>query len=62
MNYSKGILSEVIKSTLLTFASFTLFDLFIQGYSNYHSFILSVFLALFSAYYFFFKDNATTVN
>ncbi|WP_193755622.1 hypothetical protein [Psychromonas sp. psych-6C06] len=51
MTYNKIIVSEAMKSTFLTLALFTLFDLFIQGYSNYHNWIICLYIVLFSVYY-----------
>ena len=52
MNYSKSIISEVMKSTFLTIASFMLFDIFIQGYSAYHNWVLPLLTTLSAGYYF----------
>ncbi len=51
MTYNKIIVSEAIQSTFLTLALFTLFDLIIQGYSNYHNWIIAFYVTLFSLYY-----------
>ncbi|MCP4321128.1 MAG: hypothetical protein GY951_17775 [Psychromonas sp.] len=51
MTYSKIIVSEAMKSTFITLALFTMFDLVIQGYSNYHNWIITFYIALFSLYY-----------
>lgn len=51
MNYSKAVLREVIKSTFLTLALFTLFDIFIQGYSTYHTWVLTFFIAVFCSFH-----------
>ena len=50
MNYSKVIISEVMKSTFLTLALFILFDIIIQGYSAYHNWVLTILTGVFSAY------------
>lgn len=50
MTYSKTIVSEAMKSTFLTVALFTLFDLLIQGYSNYHNWIITFYVTLLSLY------------
>ena len=51
MNYSKSIISEVMKSTLSTIASFILSDIHIQGYSAYQNWVLSLLTALSAGYY-----------
>lgn len=49
MLYGKSTFDELIKSTLVTLSLFTLFDILIQGYLNYHSlFISGVILGLIS--------------
>jgi len=48
---SKIIVSEAINSSFLTLALFTLFDLVIQGYNNYHNWIISFYVMLFGIYY-----------
>lgn len=55
MTYNKIIVSEAMKSTFLTLALFTLFDIAIQGYSDYHHWIITLYLASFSLYYFIAK-------
>ena len=55
MDNSKNLVNEAMKITLLTLALFTLFDLLIQGYSNYHNWIITFYVALFSLYYFISK-------
>jgi len=52
---SKIFISEAVKSTFLTLALFTIFDLIIQGYNNYHNWIISLYFSLFSVYYFIAK-------
>jgi len=52
MDNSKTLVNEAMKITLLTLALFTFFDLLIQGYSNYHNWIITFYIALFSVYYF----------
>lgn len=42
MMKSRVIISEVITSTLLTFLLFITFDVLIQGYSDYHSWVFSI--------------------
>ncbi|GLS92674.1 hypothetical protein GCM10007916_37460 [Psychromonas marina] len=51
MTYNKIIVSEAMKSTFLTTALFTLFDITIQGYSDYHNWIISFYVGAFSLYY-----------
>lgn len=51
MTYSKVIVNEILKSLFLTIALFAVFDIVIQGYSNYHDWIITFYLALFSLYY-----------
>lgn len=51
MTYNKIIVSEAMKSSFLTVALFILFDLLIQGYSNYHDWIITFYIALFGLYY-----------
>jgi len=48
---SKIVVSEAVNSTFLTLALFTLFDLIIQGYSNYHNWIISLYIMSFAIYY-----------
>lgn len=55
MTYSKLIVNEAMKSTFLTLALFTIFDIFIQGYSNYHDWLISLYLASYGVYYFIAK-------
>jgi hypothetical protein len=55
MTYSKIVITEAIKSTFLTLALFTLFDIAIQGYSNYHDWIISLYFATFGLYLFISK-------
>lgn len=47
MTNNKTIVSEVMKSTLITLALFTLFDIAVQGYNNYHNWIISFYIVLF---------------
>lgn len=51
MTYNKIIVSEAMKSTFLTLALFTLFDIVIQGYSDYHNWVIGLYLASLSLYY-----------
>jgi len=51
MTYNRVVISEAITSTFLTAALFMLFDLLIQGYSNYHNWIITFYVALFGLYY-----------
>lgn len=51
MTYNKTIVNEAMKSTFLTVALFIIFDLLIQGYSNYHNWVITFYVALFSLYY-----------
>jgi len=56
MTYNKKfIVNEAMKSTFLSIALFTLFDIYIQGYSDYHNWLISAYVALFSLYFFFIK-------
>lgn len=55
MTYNKIIVSEAMKSTFLTLALFTLFDIVIQGYSDYHNGVVSLYIASLSLYYFIAK-------
>ena len=48
----KKIVIEAMKSTFLSIALFTAFDIVIQGYSNYHDWIISAYMLIFSIYYF----------
>lgn len=41
---SRAIISEVITSTLLTLLLFIVFDVLIQGHSDYHNWIFSTLL------------------
>ena len=50
MTYNKTIVNESMKSTFLTVALFMLFDLIIQGYSNYHNWIITFYVILFGLY------------
>ncbi|WP_157822420.1 hypothetical protein [Psychromonas sp. Urea-02u-13] len=50
MTYNRIIVSEAMKSSFLTVALFILFDLLIQGYSNYHNWIITFYIALFGLY------------
>ncbi|WP_026339452.1 hypothetical protein [Psychromonas ossibalaenae] len=52
MNY---IFHEVIKSTYLTLALAVLFDLFIQGYSAYHNWVISAFVGVYAVYHIVFR-------
>lgn len=51
MTYSKIIVTETMKITLLTLALFSLFDLFTKGYSNYHNWIIAFYTLVLSFYY-----------
>ena len=51
MNHSPSLISEILKSTFLTITSFTLFDLLIQGYSDYHSWMLPILSSIGISYY-----------
>lgn len=51
MTYSKIIVTESMKITLLTLALFSLFDLLIKGYSNYHNWIIAFYVITLSTYY-----------
>ena len=51
MSYNKTLVSEAMKTTFLTLALFTIFDLIIHGYSNYHDWIITFSMVLFSLYY-----------
>jgi len=51
MNYSPSLISEILKSTFLTITSFTLFDLLVQGYSDYHAWILPILSSIAASYY-----------
>ena len=52
MTYSKIIVVEALKSTFLSVALFTLFDILIQGYSNYHDWVICIYLMAISVCYF----------
>jgi hypothetical protein len=51
MNHSPSLISEILKSTFLTITSFTFFDLFIQGYSDYHNWMLPLLTSIATSYY-----------
>lgn len=55
MSNSRIIVSEIMKTTFLILVFFTFFDLLIQGYSNYHNWTFTFYIALFSLYYFLSK-------
>ena len=51
MYYAQSVINEIVKSTFLTIVFFTLFDIFIQGYSNYHNWILPILATMATTYY-----------
>ncbi|WP_413700775.1 hypothetical protein ACLKMH_02760 [Psychromonas sp. KJ10-10] len=51
MTYSKLIVNEILKTLFLTIALFALFDIVSHGYSNYHNWVVTFYLASFSLYY-----------
>lgn len=51
MKDNKEIVSQVIKSTFLTLVLFMLFDIFVQGYSSYHNWLVLLSIGLFAVYH-----------
>jgi|GEM_PF-6262268 len=62
MNYNKITLSDLINSTFLTLSLFILFEIFIEGYASYHTWVLSLLIGPFTAYYLIIRRYVVQVN
>ena len=65
MNNSKSLINEIMQSTLLSLASFIIFDLLTQDHSNYYSWIVSFLLTTIVLHYLrhhiLFKNTANNI-
>lgn len=62
MIYGKKIVIETMKSIFLSAVLFTLFDIFSQGYSNYHDWIISAFAIVGTLYYLVSRSNNSSIS